>query len=217
MSTAAQLRRRANRRSRREKKAETRRQLLNAAATVFARRSFHGASVEDIAAEAGLTTGALYWHFKSKEELFLALADEQVAKRIEEIHRAGEASDHEAALDERIERQFQRFVAREAHWPLLYYEFWAYGTRDPRLSREFTKRRRAVQGAIADRIATQAEEFGLELPVPANQIALGLNGLMNGLAFERVADRRAVPDGLAGFLISRYMLGVLSAAQPAQR
>ena len=45
--------------------------------------------------------------------------------------------------------------------------------------------------------------------------SIGLNGLMNGPAFERVADPSAVPDGLAGRLIARYIAGVLGSASRA--
>src|ERR1700749_1338198 len=62
-----------------EQRALTRRRLLDGAEAVFARSGFHGASVEEIAREAGATTGALYSNFAGKEELFLALFEERIA------------------------------------------------------------------------------------------------------------------------------------------
>lgn len=64
--------------SRKAKVDRTRGELLAAAARVFAARGYEGASVGDIAAEAGYTKGALYAHFGSKSELFLALARDVV-------------------------------------------------------------------------------------------------------------------------------------------
>src|SRR5204862_3072071 len=61
--------------SREEKKAMTRRKLLDAAATVFARKGFAGASLDDVAEEAGLTKGAVYSNFASKDELIEVLLD----------------------------------------------------------------------------------------------------------------------------------------------
>lgn len=52
----------------------TRADLIAAAGRVFAARGFEGASVGDIAAEAGYTKGALYAHFGSKSDLFIALS-----------------------------------------------------------------------------------------------------------------------------------------------
>ena len=57
------------------KRARTRRQLIEAAADVIAAKGFDRASLEDIAARAGMTRGAVYGNFKNKEELFLALIE----------------------------------------------------------------------------------------------------------------------------------------------
>lgn len=51
---------------------ETRAALLNAAARIFAARGYDGASISEISSEAGLTSGAVYAHFASKAELFVA-------------------------------------------------------------------------------------------------------------------------------------------------
>lgn len=64
---------------RRERAEETRTELLDAAARVVARRGYEGASVGDLAGEAGYTKGALYSNFGSKEDLFLALAARELA------------------------------------------------------------------------------------------------------------------------------------------
>lgn len=53
-----------------EHKQQTRERILDAAATVFRRQGFCGGSVDDVMAEAGLTAGGFYAHFKSKDQLF---------------------------------------------------------------------------------------------------------------------------------------------------
>ncbi len=52
---------------------ETRRQLLRSALDVFAERGYAATRLSEIAEAAGLTRGAIYWHFKNKEDLFLEL------------------------------------------------------------------------------------------------------------------------------------------------
>jgi AcrR family transcriptional regulator len=49
--------------------------ILKAAAAVFHRQGYHGATMADIAAEVHLTAGSLYHHFPSKEELLIAVLD----------------------------------------------------------------------------------------------------------------------------------------------
>ena len=57
------------------RRALTRRHLLEAAGVVFARQGFHGATLDEVAATAGFTKGAVYSNFTSKDDLFLALGE----------------------------------------------------------------------------------------------------------------------------------------------
>jgi AcrR family transcriptional regulator len=63
--------------ARQERAERTRNAILDAAAAVFDEHGFNGASLSDILAKAGVTKGALYFHFASKEDLAHALVSEQ--------------------------------------------------------------------------------------------------------------------------------------------
>ena len=58
----------------------TRQQILRAAARQFARLPYHQVGLDDVLAEAELTKGAMYFHFRSKHALALAIVDEQTVK-----------------------------------------------------------------------------------------------------------------------------------------
>src|SRR6476620_2072446 len=66
------------------RRAETRARLLHSAARVYARRGFNGATLDEVAADAGFTKGAVYDHFGSKENLLLALMEEHLAGQVAE-------------------------------------------------------------------------------------------------------------------------------------
>ncbi|MFJ9469291.1 ScbR family autoregulator-binding transcription factor [Streptomyces caniferus] len=57
----------------------TRRSLLEAAATLFDERGYAGTSISDISAHSGRTSGAIYFHYASKEKLALAIVEEHFA------------------------------------------------------------------------------------------------------------------------------------------
>jgi AcrR family transcriptional regulator len=59
--------------------AETRRLIVNAAARLFSERGYATASLSDIVTSAGVTKGALYWHFKSKEDIALDIVRQMYA------------------------------------------------------------------------------------------------------------------------------------------
>jgi AcrR family transcriptional regulator len=61
-------------------KEERRSQIVDAAITCFAKRGYYEASMDDIAREAGLSKGSLYWYFPSKRDLFRSLIEAWIAE-----------------------------------------------------------------------------------------------------------------------------------------
>jgi AcrR family transcriptional regulator len=59
---------------------ETRQAILAAALRVFSRRGYAATRLDDIGQEAGVTRGAVYWHFKTKAELYTAIVSEAYAQ-----------------------------------------------------------------------------------------------------------------------------------------
>jgi AcrR family transcriptional regulator len=75
--------------TRAERQAQTRQELLDAAARVFVKRGLTGSSIEEISAEAGYTRGAFYSNFRSKNELFVELLHDRVYARYAEMTQEG--------------------------------------------------------------------------------------------------------------------------------
>ncbi len=200
--------------TREQSKANTRERLLSAARRVFARGGFHGASVEEIASEAGYSTGALYSNFDGKEDLFLALMDREIEGHAREIAQAVGAR---ASVAERATggaRQWMIMIEREPELLLLFTEFWAYGVRDPRMRPQVAARFAQVRELLTRLIADGTREFGLELEIPAEQLAVAIDALADGIARQKLADPAAVPDDLMGKVLSLLLAG---AARPIKR
>ena len=191
--------------NRRERQEQTRELLLDAAAMVFARRGYHEASVEEIASEAGFSTGAVYSNFSGKEELFLALADREVEKQVAEIHAVAESVEAGGEAAAEAGRQFQELLKRDRDWPLLFYEFWSFGVRNARIQGEFAKRRQAVQDALAETLDRLAAQLGFDLRFPAPMLATAISATLNGLAFERAADPGAISDEVLGEFVAAIL------------
>jgi AcrR family transcriptional regulator len=200
--------------TRKERQAQTRQELIAAAATVFARRGYHRATVEEIAAEAGMTSGAIYSNFDGKEQLFLAIADAQVQSRVAEIQAVGDAAARDGDAGLEAADQFRAFLESDPEWPLLFYEFWSVSVRDVGLQGELAKRRDAIRDALADTLERVAGELGFELRFPAPALATAIAASLNGLAFERAADPDALPDQLFGEFVAA-VLGCAIAAPVA--
>ncbi|MBN2704197.1 MAG: TetR family transcriptional regulator [Pontiellaceae bacterium] len=68
-----------------EEAEETRRQILEAALDVFSRKGYSRTTFVDIAQQIGLTKGAVYWHFKTKSDLLVALIESSIARKEKEL------------------------------------------------------------------------------------------------------------------------------------
>jgi len=198
--------------TREQSKANTRERLLAAARSSFAESGFHGASVEEIASRAGFSTGALYSNFDGKEDLFLVLMEREIEEHAREI---SEAVRERASVSERATggaRRWMMMIEREPALLLLFMEFWAYGVREPAVRPKVAERFAHVRRMLTRLIEDGAREFELQLALPAEQLAIAVDALADGIARQRLTDPAAVPDELMGTVLS---LLFEAAAQPA--
>ena len=198
--------------TREQSRANTRERLLRAARRVFARSGFHGASVEEVASEAGFSTGALYSNFTGKEDLFLALMEHEINEHSREIAQAVSERDSMAERATGGARQWMIMIEREPEVLLLFMEFWAYGVRDAQVRPKVAARFAQVRELLTKLIADGVREFDLELDIPAEQLAVAIDALADGIARQKLADPDAVPDELMGRVLSLLFAG---ATRPA--
>jgi AcrR family transcriptional regulator len=109
---------------------ETQARLLAAAEEVFVRDGYEAAQLDEIAAMAGRSKGAVYTHFKSKEDLFLALFEHRTRSYVERFVSSlrkctSRKESHEAF------REFYVGLADDRTWPILTLEFKLFALRHP--------------------------------------------------------------------------------------
>jgi AcrR family transcriptional regulator len=168
---------------------------------VFAERGFNGASVSDIAAAAGCSTGALYVHFKSKEKLFTALIEEGVA-----AWRSGYQSAVREAPDpdSRATAVIEHWAQLLEHAPqsfLLFMEFWAAAARDPALQDDFAHGYAQIRETMAQLIHPPGTPAASGLT--DSEFAAAFVALADGFALQRMADPTAIPDELMLKIVRR--------------
>jgi AcrR family transcriptional regulator len=181
--------------SREEKKAATRKKLLDAAASIVAKDGAMAASLDSIAEKAGLTKGAVYSNFGSKEELLEALAD-----------RAGPSINNEELFDPdlsladnlelvgRAVAESLTTVSRRA-WQLGL-ELYHYALRNPRFRRRYAAeylQSNAVNSAYFHGYFSGRGESSLLTPAELDVV---MNALAIGLAQRRQINPTLVPDVL---------------------
>lgn len=189
---------------RQERKEETRRELIAAAGRTFAQRGFAGASLDQVAREAGYTTGAIYHHFRGKDDLFLAVFEAYAAARVEEIAAVREQATGDLPARERaFADNWMRRLADDPEMVVLVLEFATHAWRDPRLRDELAARMAMVRETLARFLEQDAAAHGVELPLPPADIATALREMGVGLALAKLGDP-GIRDGLFGDFVESY-------------
>ncbi|OBK18072.1 TetR/AcrR family transcriptional regulator [Mycobacterium asiaticum] len=153
----------------RERRLEhTRSLLLDAAEEVFAEKGFMAASLDDIAHAAGYTKGAIYKHFATKEDLFLAVNDRYWRRYFDNFAEVMSTATQIGAreLDEIAERWRQLGRDRGATHAALGHEFTLYLLRNPDARERVAAKRTEVVDALAKFIIKGIERLGGGLLIP---------------------------------------------------
>jgi AcrR family transcriptional regulator len=190
------------RETREQRRARTREELLAAATRVFAARGFNGATVDDVAADAGYTTGAVYSNFVGKEDLFLSAFEAEIARHAREVTDAVAERGTPGAAE-----QWMAFLSASPEMFLLFVEYWAWAVRDPARREQYAARfaafRETTERLIAERTTHSARE--------RRRLAVMANALTYGIAFQRLAEPDAVPDDLFADALRRLFAGATAA------
>jgi AcrR family transcriptional regulator len=206
---------RVDRRSRtaRAEGKNAREDLLRAAAEVFSERGFNDASVDEIAARAGYSKGALYWHFGSKDELFFALMDATVDAPAHEMIELFQSAPPEQDMAPEGSRRFIKLLSEQRELLLLDHEYWSQAVRDPELRARYAEHRRKLRSALGQALRVRFEHLGTpDLPIDPEEIASVTMGLFAGLAQQRLIDPSSVPDQLFGNTLVLIYRGLLASA-----
>lgn len=168
-------------------------QILNAAITWFAEKGYHETSIDDIAALTGLSKGAIYHHFQSKREIFLALLDAWSADLLARWQRIGRQADPLQALshDTRETLAWAEDIVPLSRASL---EFCCHAARD-----EESRRRVAAVYAAARRhfarLIEDARRQGLLGEVNPHLMATALIAMFEGLFMLKAVDPQAIDVG----------------------
>jgi AcrR family transcriptional regulator len=174
----------------------TRSRLLDAAEEVFAERGFHGSKLDDVAARAGYTIGAIYHNFRGKQELFLATFERMTARYIAAFERALEAGDDPVERRRNAGALLTNQLAQDSRGFLLYLEFLMYALRNRELLPQFAETFARFRDAAAAWIEREADASGVQLPLAGRDLALVMNAFTNGFGLAKLIDSTAVDDGL---------------------
>jgi AcrR family transcriptional regulator len=177
------------------RRAMTRQHLLDAAAIVFARNGLQGSTLDEIAATAGFTKGAVYSNFDSKEDLLLALLDDRIVRQFAVVTEVLEGGSHDQAEQHpRIRDLVSAAVFWDDTWSTLYLEFVLYARRNPDARAKLAESAQKSRTLVQQLIENEYTAVGVESKYSTRELAEISLALFNGFGIDRLVDPDSVTD-----------------------
>ncbi len=159
-----------------ERKAERREQILEGARRCFAEHGYEGATVAKLEREIGLSRGAIFNYFPSKEDVFVELAVRDSA-RMSEIW-----------INDGLEAVVREVVELDPAWLSVYLELFRRVRNDPDFRSRIEARQKAVAPANRQRIEQAQRDGEFRDDIGPKEIGMFMNLVLNGLALMRAGD-----------------------------
>jgi AcrR family transcriptional regulator len=195
-----------------EDKLQRRDEIITAAKEVFARKGFHATTIADIAKQAGLAYGSIYWYFDSKDELFHALMTVEegalrnhVAAALATVGVRADGAGAEARLRAAVRATLEFFESDKATVKLLLRDAYVLGDR-------FEKHLGGIYERFIDDVETfivAAQECGEVIAAPARMVAYTLAALVGQLAYRRLnTDDDVTAAQVSDFVVALVVDGL---------
>ena len=164
---------------------------MAAAMQAFSRKGYDAATVEDIAAAAGVSKGLVYHYFRSKEDILAATAEAWVSTLEGYMRRLATAEDTATNKLLAAQRLATEHVLGKWEFLQVQVEFWSELHRRPEIARlhaQMFRRFRSLLAAIIEEGITSGEFRSVRV----QEVASLMMAMVDGLVLQRMADRRAL-------------------------
>jgi AcrR family transcriptional regulator len=192
--------------------AATRRKLLLAAEQTFARDGYEAARLEDIAARAGYTRGAFYANFDSKEDIFFALLEQTVARRIAEVNELLERHDNPQQRLRALREHYAQ-IAKDRRLALLSLEFKLFAVRHPEAHARLRARQREFRACGGDILRRVMKSLGRSSAISSAAGATALGAFSHAMLLEHLVDGNSFSDGEIRQLLGLFFDAVVAGAR----
>lgn len=179
-------------------KEEARRTILERASQVFAEKGYHDATMDDVAKKLGVSKGAVYQYFSSKDELFQALCG-SAAKKVEEMLRASFTG---PAIRDSAENYMNAELDRVDRRQMIMFEAFAEAHRNPVLNKVLRDNYETIREVLVGFLDGLKNAGLVKASVDSNSAAEFLIALRHGVitsVFQGLSREQAIKLWLDGF------------------
>lgn len=170
-----------------EYKRERRSQIIEAARTCFARDGFHRTTLQDVFAEAGLSAGAVYNYFRSKDELILAIAQDRHEEEAGVLAQGAETQDPMEALRNIADRFIDTYLSDAAtEKRLIAIQTWSEAMRSEDILRSVHEGFNVPRGQIAALLKRAQRTGQIDPGLSSDAVARSMIALFYGFILQKL-------------------------------
>ena len=169
---------------------EARRQeIMDAAIACFARKGFHQTTVDDICEEAGLSPGAIYRYFSSKDDIIVATVQESVARSAHFFRALAEEEDIFQVLEHMLEEHFLRLEqpGRDIYYKVRV-QLWAEAAQNPKVKERLQVIRQEAVTQYAAAIKKGQKSGYINPNLDAQAVSVAIMASLDGFIMHWLAD-----------------------------
>ncbi|MGW1726725.1 TetR/AcrR family transcriptional regulator [Streptomyces sp. NPDC002306] len=184
---------------------DRRRHILEAARRCFLRNGgFQATSMQDIFAESGLSSGAVYRYFSSKDDMILAIAENNIREVIDMIRTVADEQSG-GAVGAALAAAADLVLTKAENEGLaeLSVQVWAEALRNPRLGRQYRHMLTQTRAEVAAIVRDHQDDRHLPPDVPATALADVLVSILPGYILQRAL---LGPQTMVGFAEALHAL-----------
>jgi len=173
---------------------DRRAQILDAAAKVFSKKGFSGSRMDDIVEASGLSKGLLYWYFKSKDAIIVALLDRLVAGEMGHIGRlpteGGSARERLARLSHKTVKELN---AMNKLLPITF-DYYSLASRNKAVKKLFKGYMETYYRSFSE-VISQGVRAGEFSPVDERVAGIAFGAIIEGTILLWLFDRESIKIG----------------------
>ena len=168
--------------------------ILTAAYKTISRHGYAAATVDKIAAEAGLTKGSVYWHFATKKELFLTLLEKRLAHRLIEhpkyAHAAVQNADMLPGLTAMLSNQIS-FALSDPDWQKIYLSYLLHG-QDKDIAKRLHELYTVLISSGTEILSKMQKDGRLDPAIDTRQLTIIWAAVLDGLMLASLRSPSAI-------------------------
>jgi AcrR family transcriptional regulator len=187
-----------------ERRTERREQILEGARRCFAEHGYEGATVARLESEIGLSRGAIFNYFPSKEDLFIELATRDT-EQISAVF-----------LQQGLEGVIREVLELEPSWLSVYAELVRRARTDPSFKERLEERQQEIVPANRARVEEAQRAGELRDDLDAKALGTFVNLVLHGLMFQRASGDEPPPVDLVLSLLDDAIGGRARSSTPAR-